>query len=283
MATVTYQNISTLVLNTSNGKDTITVQNTPAGTAAVVNGGNGTNTLAGSADANIWDITGSNAGTLSSASIAGPVRFTAVQNLTGGPANDTFVFSDGAAISGNLQGGHSGALDYSAYSSSVIVDLKTGIATGVGGAVSSIATVLGGNAKPMADGVYNLLIGEGGDTLTGRVGRRNILVAGAGASTLNAGDGEDLLIAGTTAYDTEDGLSHWQLIAAYWASNDNYAMRVANLLSGTGVPLLDASIVTGNGGGNTLNGNGALALFYTDGLDTITGFDPGSQQVPITP
>jgi hypothetical protein len=58
---------------------------------------------------------------------------------------------------------------------------------------------------------------------------------------------------------------------------------VANLLSGTGVPLLDASTVTGNGGGNTLTGNSALALLYSDGLDTITGFDLGSQQIPITP
>jgi hypothetical protein len=30
-------------------------------------------------------------------------------------------------------------------------------------------------------------------------------------------------------------------------------------------------------------GNGALALLYSDGLDTVTGFDPSSQQVPITP
>ena len=154
------------------------------------------------------------------------------------------------------------------------MDLQTGSATGVGGSVSGIATVDGGSAGPASSGVYNLLIGAGGDTLTGGTGRRNILVAGASASTLNAGDGEDLLIAGSTAYDTEAGLTTWQQIAAYWAGSDDYATRVANLLSGNGVPLLDATMVTGNGGGNTLTGNGALALLYTDGLDTITGFDP---------
>jgi hypothetical protein len=386
LATVTYQSLAALALNTSNGTDTITVQNTSAGTTVAVNGGSGTNTLVGSAVANTWTIAGSNAGTLSSASIAGPVSFTAVQNLTGGSGNDTFtfcdgagitgniagggsyaldysaytsdvtvdlqaatatgvggtinglmsltggggnntlvaadtpdiwnltgsntgtvsgastvaftgfqnllggaggntfVFSDGAGISGNLDGGSSGgSLDYSAYSSSVLVDLQTGFATGVGGSVSAITTVIGGSAAPAANGVYNLLIGAGGDTLTGGMGRRNILVAGASASTLNAGDGEDLLIAGSTAYDTEAGLNDWQLIAAYWSGSDDYATRVANLTTGTDVPLLDASIVTGNGGGNTLNGNGALALFYTDGLDTINGFDPGSQPVTITP
>jgi hypothetical protein len=36
-------------------------------------------------------------------------------------------------------------------------------------------------------------------------------------------------------------------------------------------------------GGNTMFGNGALALIYTDGNDTITGFDPNSRTVPITP
>ena len=42
----------------------------------------------------------------------------------------------------------------------------------------------------------------------------------------------------------------------YWSSTaDDYATRVANLLSGNGVPLLDASMVHDNGGGNTLMGN----------------------------
>jgi hypothetical protein len=44
---------------------------------------------------------------------------------------------------------------------------------------------------------------------------------------------------------------------------------VANLTSGAGVPLLDATMVFNNGGGNTLTGNhggvGELNLFY--GLD----------------
>ena len=58
---------------------------------------------------------------------------------------------------------------------------------------------------------------------------------------------------------------------------------MVNLTAGNGVPLLDATTVTGNGGGNAMNANGALALLYTDGLDAISGFDPGSQTVPIAP
>jgi hypothetical protein len=74
----------------------------------------------------------------------------------------------------------------------------------------------------------------------------------------------------TTAYATETGLASLQAIMAYWSSTtDDYATRVGNLLSGNAVPLLDATMVTNNGGGNTLMGNHSGAaemnLFY--GLD----------------
>jgi hypothetical protein len=254
-------------------------------------GGGGNNTLIGADATSAWNVTALNTGNVSG---AGTVAFAGFQNLLGGAGGNTFVFSDGAGVSGNLEGGSAGGtLDYSAYSSSVLVDLQTGFAIGVGGSVSAINAIFGGSASPNSNGVYNLMIGAGGDTLTGGLGRRNILVAGASASTLNAGDGEDLLIGGSTTYDQEAGLSSWQLIAAYWAGSDDYATRVDNLMSGSGVlngtsvPLLDPTpgtgTVIGNGGGNTFNGNGALALFFTDGLDTITGFDPGSQQVPVAP
>ena len=128
-----------------------------------------------------------------------------------------------------------------------------------------------------------MLIARGGDTLNGGLGRRNILVAGSSGSKLNGGDGEDLLIAGFTSYDTDPALANWRLIAAYWAGGDDYHTRASNLASGTGVPLLDATVVTGNGGGNVLTGNGGLALIFSDGLDTITGFDPSSQLVTIAP
>jgi hypothetical protein len=281
MGTVTYQNVSNIVLNTGNGTDTITVQSTPAGTAVAINGGTGTNTLLGSAVDNAWILTGTNAGTLSSTSIAGLVSFTSVQNLTGGAAGNSFVFSDGAHISGNLDGGSGGgSLDYSAYSSSVIVDLQTATATGVGGTIANIQNITGGSGG--GAGVYNILVGDGGNTLAGGTGRRNLLIAGSSASTLLAGDDEDILIAGTTAYDMD--VASLMAIMAYWSgTSDDYATRVANLMSGNGVPLLDATTVTGNNGGNIMTGTGALALIYTDGLDSIGGFDPDSQLVTIVP
>jgi hypothetical protein len=205
-----------------------------------------------------------------------------VQVLGGSGGNTFNMQSAPAGISISLDGGSgTNTLDYTGYTGSVVADLQTGMATGF----SSIANIqnLIGASGGAAQGFYNLLIGNGGNVLTGGTGRRNILVAGGSASTLIGGNLDDLLIGGTTSYDTEAGLASWQQIAAYWAGTDSYSTRVTKLKNGTGVPRLDSTTVTGNGGGNTMTGMGELALIYTDGLDTIIGFDPGSQQYTITP
>jgi hypothetical protein len=92
-------------------------------------------------------------------------------------------------------------------------------------------------------GSYNILVGNGGNLLMGGEGRRNLLIAGASASTLVGGSDDDILIGGTTAYDTE--LASLQAILTYWTASDDYATRVGNLTSGTGVALLDATTVLG--------------------------------------
>ncbi len=53
-----------------------------------------------------------------------------------------------------------------------------------------------------------------------------------------------------------------QALMAYWTGADDFATRVNNLTSGNGVPLLDATMVQSNGGGNTLQGGGGLDLFF---------------------
>jgi hypothetical protein len=368
MATVSYHTLAAVTLNTSNGTDTVIVQSTPAGTAVAINGGSGTDTLIGSAADNTWNLTGSNAGTLSSATVAGPVTFTAVQSLSGGPANNAFVFSDGAGvtgniqsggsgafdysaytsdvsvnlqtatatgvggsiagiqsftggggnntliaadvpnvwnltgsnmgsvtgagtvtfagfqnltggaatntfifsdqagISGNLDGGGSGTLDYSAYSSSVVVDLQTATATGVGGSIADMQNVTGGTGG--SAGTYNILVGNGGNALTGGNGRRNLLIAGLSASTLQGGDDDDILIGGTTAYDQD--VAALRAIMDYWSGTlDDYATRVSNLMAGNGVPQLGPTTVTSNGGGNALIGGPGLNLYYGNSLDSV--------------
>jgi hypothetical protein len=276
-------------LNTGSGANTVNVMAT--GGALAVNGSAaGSNTLVGADLDTAWFVTGADSGNFSNASSS--VSFTGYQNLVGGAGANSFAFNDNGSLSGSLNGGPgaNNTLDYSTgWTGNVLVDLQTGAASAVAGlsagAVSGIQNVLGAGGGGASS--FDLLIGNGGNVLTGGLGRRNILVAGASSSTLIGGDGEDLIIAGTTSYDTEATLANWQTIAAYWTGADPFATRVSNLQTGSGVPILDPTAGTGNvfgnGGNNVVTGNGALALIFTDGADTISGFDPLSQQVPITP
>jgi hypothetical protein len=243
-----------------------------ANVRSFVGSAGGGNTLDGPAAATTWNLSGSDAGTLS-----GGFAFTAFGNLNGGTGNNTFVIGSGGSLDGTLNGGAGGTntLDYSAYTASVIVDLQTGLATAVAGGVSNVVNVNGANGS--GPGLYNLLIGNGGNVLTGGTGRVNLLVAGGSASTLVGGTAVDLLVGGTTNFDTEPGLPTWQMIAAYWASTSDDLPTRENTLAGDGL------VVTGNGGGNTMSGNNGPALIYTDGADAISGFDPSSIQVPISP
>jgi hypothetical protein len=160
---------SPVILNMNDGADTAIVQSTI--NAATVNGGagndlvtlisfsvplditggTGTNTLQGPNLANTWNITGSNAGDI------GGGTFSAMQNLTGGSNTDSFVFSDGAGVTGTIDGGlDTDQLDNTAYTTAVIVNLQTSTATGTGG-FAGIEVFHGGT-------VNDTLIGQNADS-----------------------------------------------------------------------------------------------------------------------
>jgi hypothetical protein len=143
--------------------------------------------------------------------------------------------------------------------------------------IAHIQNVIGGSSS--GPGLYNILIGNGGTILKGEFGRRNLLIAGASAGTLLGGGDDDILIAGTTAYDTEAGNASLVALMTYWSSTANdYATRVANVTTGNGVPLLDPTTVTSNGGGNTLMGDGGLNLWYGNlALDSYPSYNPDSE------
>ncbi|HLJ95798.1 MAG TPA: calcium-binding protein [Gemmataceae bacterium] len=273
---VSFSGIDTLEIHGAEGKDLFQVTSLPASNHVNLDGGTGDNQLVGPNQPNVWKITSPNGGTLDTA-----VSFTGVQNLTGGSQTNDFQIQTGGHLTGALHGGGTSTLDYSAFANNVVVDLQTGTATEIAGGVSGIQNVTGGNGG--SPGTFNLLIGAGNGILRGSTGRRNILVAGTSHAVLYGGDQEDLLIAGSTNYDTEAGLLSWLKIAAYWSGPTSYATRVTNLLAGNGVPKLDASTVHGNGGGNTLIGKSELALIFSDGKDFIFGFDPKSETITVGP
>ncbi len=269
---LSFAGVSQLTLHTSQGNDTAMVQAIPAGVAVAIDGGSGQNMLAGTAGANTWSITDPNAGVLDSS-----VAFQGFGSLLGGTAGDTFLIGGvvtrnhvtthtGGTLSGTLDGG-AGAniLDYSAVTGNVTVDLPLGTATDLGG-VRDIQNVVGSQGSDVLVGTTGTLSLKGG---TGR----NLLIAGPTPAILTGSNDEDILVGGTTAYDSNP--SALAAIMAEWTRTDlSYAAQVQHLLYGggnNGLTVLNPTTFNTNGGHNTLTGGPGLDLFY--GFQTLDKSD----------
>jgi hypothetical protein len=92
-------------------------------------GGTGQNRFFGTNANTTWSLSGSDTGSLSTG-----FSFSSFGILGGGAGNDTFAFADGATTSGivNGGGGNGNTLDYSAYTTDVVVSLASNAATGIG-------------------------------------------------------------------------------------------------------------------------------------------------------
>ena len=99
-------------------------------------------------------------------------------------------------------------------------------------------------------------------TRSSAVGVRTCSSAGRGPTHSTPVQGDDLLIAGTTAYDANDAAL--AAIMAEWTSGRDYATRVANL-SGTGSGPL-------NNGNYFLIASGPIATVFDDNsIDVLNG------------
>ena len=168
------------------------------------------------------NVTNNNAGNVLTTASGSPLlNFSRIPNVTGTTGTDTFVLFNGKGLTGKLIGGGTGdTLDYSAYTTSVRVNLSASpeVATGIYGGVSGIVNVTGGYGNDIligsstvrsvldgGPGGNDILVGLfTGSTLTVHGGGRNILIGGPGANTLNssAATGENLLIGGSVNFDT---------------------------------------------------------------------------------
>jgi hypothetical protein len=153
--TLSISNTQTLNLNGLDGDDTFRLSNLTGITnlkTINVNGGAGSDTVVGPNLVTTWTLIGANAGTVASTSgFAGTTSFSSVENLTGGSSDDLFQLSNGAGMSGRIDGGAgNNTIDYSAYTIPVAVNLQAGTATNVIGGIANIqrfvaANVLGHN------------------------------------------------------------------------------------------------------------------------------------------
>ena len=180
--------LENLNLNTTNlFNDAINVTGVPSGTIVYLKAGGGAgDTLTGPVGANNWQITQQNAGTLD-----GTIKFIQVENLTGGPGKDVFVFAKGIGISG-IVAGQSGidTLDYSAYTTPISVNLQTQQATGIGG-FGGIDRVVGGHGVDKIVGRNNDNVWKILDQNAGEVANVNSSVAFSAVENLIGGNNAD--------------------------------------------------------------------------------------------
>jgi hypothetical protein len=91
----------------------------------------------------------------------------------------------------------------------------------------------GGSLTTVGTGNNILIGGAGADTLTDTSGKHNILIGGGGSDTIT-GNGKDILISGTTSYDsnTSANIAALDAILAEWSSIDSYAVRISKISKG---------------------------------------------------
>jgi hypothetical protein len=260
--------------------DTFVMANvlTPA-TQLTLHGGPGTNALMSGSLFNGWTITGTNAGTLQNT-----IAFENIQNLVGSPvanSQDDFVFDDQAGVTGSIRGGSGSksvaTLDYSKYTTTVTVDLKLQLATGVGSAAGLPGRVL--NVQDVTGGKgTNIIVGDGNNNVLQGGSGRSILISGGGLSTLQGGSGEAVLVGGHYVLDTDlNALDHFM---AEWSRTDlgtpkdptGYLARVAHLLAGGGKNdpfLLNNTTVIPDPGTQTLSTGAGLDFVLFDSSDFV--------------
>jgi Ca2+-binding RTX toxin-like protein len=204
--------------------------------------------------ANVWHVTGLDAG-----DVNGVVTFDGISNLRGDACPNRFVFSDGASLGGFFEGasvgvdaGGSATLDYSAYTTPVVVNLLNRSATAIGrdiwgnpptgAVVGPVAEVIGGSGNDTltGDATPNQVLrgGSGNDALrggsnnavlVGGAGDDTLVAGGAGDDTLVAGGGRNVLIGGVGADRLYGGAGDDILISGYTAFDGNDAALLAIL------------------------------------------------------
>jgi hypothetical protein len=309
-APISYSSMNSLVLNGGSGNDTYSVNGTAVGikmsldagkgndtfdvigtapTSSVsVNGGAGTNTLVGPNVASTWKITGANAGTI------GNVTFAAVQDLTGGSANDTFQFAPGGSVSGKVVGGGgTNTLDYSGDGgAAATINLAASTATRTGG-FANIENLVGSTSSadkligPNTTNTWSINANNGGtvdsfhfsgiENLTGGSGL-DVFVFAAGKSVSGkidgGGGGSDWI--DYAAYTTPVAVN----LATGTATGVGGIANIRNVRGGQGGDTLtgdaQGNVLIGGAGTNTIvGGTGRSILIGGKGKDTITGHSGG--------
>ncbi|MEL6331483.1 MAG: CHAT domain-containing protein [Cyanobacteria bacterium J06626_26] len=211
-------------------------------------GGSASDTLTGTNNNDTFTITASDAGSINT------LNFTGIENHGGGAGDDTFIFTNGASITGTLTGGTGiDTVDYSAYITDITIDLQDNIATGTGG-FNTLESFIGGSG--IAD-TFRLSAANPADFIEG----------GAGSNTLL---GDDVAsVWNLTAVDTGSG-----------TGITNFS-NIQNLLAGNQVDQIN--ILTNEAGfTGDLDGSTGSLILRGDSINLGTAV-AGAEELIIEP
>ena len=189
------------------GSDALTVTGTAGADAMVVSGGQvtwGAETIAFSASVDAMTIDGG--GGADNVIVSGTPEVPVACALRGTDGNDDIVFSPGpspsqieAWVNGILQGTFTAINRVLAYGGLGDDDIQ------VAGSIEVAAWLYGGagNDRLKGGAGHDVLLGEAGDDLLVGGDGRDLLIGGAGADRIVGNADDDILISGTTRYDSD--------------------------------------------------------------------------------
>jgi hypothetical protein len=157
-------------ITSTSGNDTF-VLGPNQGNRTVIHGAGSGTTLVGAAAANVWHITGHNAGKVNN------IPFTGIGSLVGGSVTDAFQFGPSGSLDGAIDGGGGNAtLDYSgAGGHGITLDLADGSAT----------RLHGGTAPGFARIQHLIGSGAAADSLIGPDAANTWMLTASNTGTLN--------------------------------------------------------------------------------------------------
>jgi hypothetical protein len=232
--------VENLTVNALGGADSLSLVSAAAGEAVLLDGGGGSDTAVGPNADTTWSVAGANQ------FVVGGVAFNAVENITGGSANDTFAFANGGSLSGTLDGGSgpsNDTADYSALTAPMTADLSMILNMDtIRGAAGQLNTLKGANIANTW-----VITSNNGGTLNGGLTFVTFgnVIGGNGVDTfaLHAGGSLSGLLDGgsgnSDALKGADGFNFWQITGTA-ATNTGLVSGVVafanieNLIGGAG-------------------------------------------------
>jgi hypothetical protein len=211
--------------------------------SGTIDGGLGENMVAGPNVADAWSITGTDAG-----SIAGVASFKDIQDLTGGSANDSFMFAATAHIDGTIDGGDGTDTMQGVDVASIwtFTGANVGFVDSVGAHFANIENLIGGS---MTDVFAFSAAGSFSGTIDGGLGENWLDYSGvSGGVVVDFATGTASRISGSIA-NIRDAIGS--------------ALGGDTLIAGT-----IGGVLVGHGKGNTLTGNAAAASVLIGGSGT---------------